>query len=76
MIDPNEPAYPRTYSHDGHNGFTKREAIAVAAMQGMLAACDHHVRYGPQEDAMQKLANEAVRCADALLEALNQSSNP
>lgn len=44
-----------------HEGFTKREAFAAIALQGLLQI------YGVKEDA----AIQAVRQADALIEALN-----
>lgn len=47
-----------------YEGLTKREYFAVMAMQGMLANSSYDVGY--------KHMNEAILCADALIEALNK----
>lgn len=71
MSNANEPAFPDlkrewqnrrdVYRFDG--GLTKRELIAAMAMQGLLASSDERVR-------ARDIANEAVRCTDALILAL------
>jgi len=57
------------YDGPDHNepGLTKREAFAMAAMQGLLAA-DMESGWGANEAALQ-----AVIQADALLAALEES---
>lgn len=67
----NEPAYP-VYEEDSygnpmqqHFGLTKREAFAMAAMQGLIA------HYGVQYDSNTV---DAVQFADSLLEALNNET--
>lgn len=74
-----QPAYPhridcdkdRNRMFDQYSGLTKREAYAIAAMQGMLS---HATRYKPRNGAPSNwhdaLAQEAVEIADALLAAL------
>lgn len=67
------PAFPTpaVYRADGialdygANGMTKREYIAIAAMQGELASCPPDANWRPVE-----LAERAVAIADAMLEAL------
>lgn len=48
-------------------GVNKREYFAVKAMQGMLA-----YNHRPDAEGWNKIANDAVSAADALLEALNK----
>lgn len=57
-----QPAYPHDEFLDG--GMTKREAIAMAAMQGLLA------NKGIYEDQRQDVRFLALRHADALLNEL------
>lgn len=49
-----------------HSGVSKREHFAALAMQGLLANPNIHA-WGESEATM---ATQAVRCADALLDAL------
>jgi len=35
-----EPAFPRNYSADGHNGMTLRDYFAAQAMQGFIIRND------------------------------------
>jgi len=53
---------------------TKREYIATAALQGMLA---HSTRYRPRPGAPENwhdaIAQEAVQLADALIKALKEA---
>lgn len=86
--DPNEPAFamPASWSPGGdwqggpHFGLTKREAFAMAAMQGFMAQNDDR-RYAQTsaislEDWQSECrANDARYCvamADALIAALNE----
>ena len=81
MKNADKPAYPsgeayRSQSIPGgdwveckkgalHNGLTKREMFAMAAMQGILSSLDDDCAVSPSE-----LARCAVRNADALLAEL------
>lgn len=72
MSNPNDPAYPNasTFVSESHAwtsfpGLTKREAFAMAAMQGLLAKHE-----GYSEDSKLCMAQAAVACADALLKEL------
>lgn len=57
------------------NGLTKREAFAMAAMQGLLAADWHGNGAGINGDEQAKrIATESVRLADAHLAALSAPS--
>lgn len=72
----NEPAYPfkETYNTGfiyNHFGLTKREAFAMAAMQGLVANGERYMNY---VDEYEKRATQAVKYADALLEALNNDT--
>lgn len=64
------PAYPLRVAEDGYmstyRGMSKREAFAMAAMQGMLsgAPCWPDMRDSPE------IARRSLACADALLAAL------
>lgn len=66
MSKGNEPAYPAYMpSHpDNASGFTKREVIAKDLMASIVGRED-----SPAPD-WQKCAEDAVKAADALLEAL------
>jgi hypothetical protein len=63
-----EPAFPRSYEYNGHNGLTKREYFAAKALQGMMA--NPLLREWDFTDTEK--AGYAVVLADALIEALNQ----
>ena len=75
MTKPNDggPAYPQSIHPDGpFGGLTKREAFAMAAMQGLLAG-----GWGdsvPHDDvaATSDAAAFSVMYADALLAELNK----
>jgi hypothetical protein len=53
----------------GGEGFTKRETIAMAAMQGLL------VNAGRNGFEFQTVCDEAVKQADALLAALEENKS-
>ena len=53
-----------------NNQLTKREQFAMAAMQGILA----NGKCSQFTDTIDLIAEEAIRQADALIEALNNSS--
>jgi hypothetical protein len=67
MTKGSEPAYPPNAgwrdNEESCRGLTKREAFAMAAMQGMFAA--------PSGCLMTEIAEFAVNAADALLAALS-----
>ena len=70
--DANEPAFP-TYVGDAFNcnpGLTKREYFAAMAMQGMMASAfwADNANFNPEHE--ERMAIEATRMADALLNAL------
>lgn len=73
----NEPAYPATLEHPSggfmypHPGMTKREAFAMAAMQGIITG---RVTRGDIEGDYDEegVAVGALAMADALLAALEE----
>lgn len=70
MSHGDESAFPWVIQHPSgdHNwatGLTKRELVAMAAMQGVLAAPDC-------PPSNERIAAFAVRCADALLAELDK----
>ncbi len=75
MKNADMPAMPVLYAPNQHggmercgtNGLTKREAFAMAAMQGL---CVSSGRYSTPQD----MAHAAVKAADALLAALEESN--
>lgn len=71
----NHPASPVVHAHLGqYLGLTKREELAKAAMQGLLADPEDHADEIKQgETCAQAVARMAVEQADALIEALNQT---
>ncbi len=52
------------------SGFTKREAMAMAAMQGILANASYDA---PRRTSINGMAIDAVAAADALLKELEES---
>lgn len=64
MIDTREdqPAFPRSYSADGHNGMTLRDYFAGQALAGMAAQAYVH-----SEDGIADCAEDAYALADAML---------
>jgi hypothetical protein len=60
-----EPAFPNKSSYP--HGLTKREFVAVMAMQGLLPALYHN--------GEKALARSAVIAADALLEELSRKES-
>ncbi len=63
----NEQAFPSGQIHSGgpyHIGLTKREYIAVMAMQGHISADQANTR------SAEAIAQWSVACADALLRQL------
>jgi hypothetical protein len=64
MTKGNETAYPSPAFSEG--GLTKREHIAIAAMQGLMATTGDGY-------SSSNIASCAVRMADALIKELNQT---
>lgn len=74
-IDPDEPAFPRTYSHDGHNGITIRAHFASLALQGLLSDTSTLASLkdiAPQGSEADFIAQAALNFADALITELNK----
>jgi len=75
------PAFPipsgRPPSRSDYNGLTKREYFAAKAMQTILA--NAYLEAVDVSSSLKidtnKVAKDAVRCADALIKALEESSN-
>lgn len=68
-INPDESAFPSQELNPGASqtplswGLTKREYFAAVALQGLLAG-------GPRLWTIQETVQNALSCADALIEAL------
>jgi hypothetical protein len=75
--DPEQPAFPRTYSSDGHNGMSLRDFFAAQAVAGGFARetvpeYDLKALFGPHRTAIRReeiIAADAYRIADAMLKA-------
>ena len=68
-----------TIAMNGHRGLSKREAAAIAAMQGMLANPEvekyaHAHALEGEPFSMAKYASVAVRIADAMFDALEEKA--
>lgn len=63
FVLPNDCAFPKHYS-DSFKGLTKREYIAALCLQGILA--------NESQVLLQMKAEQAVKYADELIEALNK----
>lgn len=78
MTSPQAPAFPSLLEHAHRGiqtnprarGLTKREAFAACALQGILSSGRRRGRT-PSHDAA-----EAVKAADALIDALNDNDKP
>lgn len=74
MDNADKPAYPIDLNNengldlDRHAGLSKREAFAMAAMQGLLTQMDRYDAEGNY--VFQGLASDAVKLADELLKHL------
>jgi len=72
MSNSNECAYPVLETEIGinfHPGLTKREAFAMAAMQGMSSDPEF---YGQSVEFAKNIAVDCVKLADALLAELSK----
>lgn len=78
MSNANAPAYPVQIDDRGlQGGLTKREAFAMAAMQGLLARDDCRPGDSSRDAAEHHLcavAGKAVRHANALLAELERTA--
>jgi hypothetical protein len=81
-LNPNAPAFPRNYSHDGHNGATHRTYLAAKALQGLCAnsggafQANDHTGWGMVNCTVDDVAELAVALADATLRALAAPMEP
>lgn len=85
MENGNKPAYPIvddmgscTYLENidfnkAASGFSKREAMAMAAMQGLCTATDKDGNWTADATIASDIAINAVKIADALLKALEET---
>ena len=79
MKNSDTPAYPQSnpeivkafleVEQESPNGLTKREAFAMAAMQGILANRQYEP---PRRNRIEGMAEDAVYAADALLAELEK----
>jgi hypothetical protein len=72
MIDTShdQPAFPRTYSDDGHNGMTLRDYFAIRMMPGfieLIYSIPNAVN--GDENVASLAASKAYAAADAMLKA-------
>lgn len=71
MTHPDDPAYPMFCEQSGPQyGLTKREAFAMAAMQGLLASGQLKDIIETCDDPCATVAIEAVGYANAMLAEL------
>ncbi len=61
-----EPAFPRSYSHDGHNGMSLRDWFAGQALVGAA-------QYQSCQPSPEGMAQRAYELADAMLKAMASS---
>ena len=78
-ISMSENDFPVEITSFGYSGLTKREAAAIAAMQGMLANPEveqyaHAHALEGEPFSMAKYAAVAVRIADAIFDALEKKA--
>ena len=73
MKNADKPAYP-VPSMSLVDGLTKREMFAMAAMQGILASTwgRRNSGEGKCELLLDQIIPASIKCADALLKALEQ----
>lgn len=67
MTNPNSSINAIESLHNYSNGLTKREYIATSVLNGLISAWGQHCVTDYND-----LAHDAVRAADALINALNQ----
>jgi hypothetical protein len=73
--DPDMPAFPRTYSHDGHNGMTLRDYFAAAALPAIYSESVAIMEKEgfPDEAWRTGIAMDAYAMADAMLAERDKS---
>lgn len=64
-----EPASPRTYSADGHNGMSLRDYFAGQALQAILMAAGIQSVLKQEEFLLEPITRDAYLFADAMLAA-------
>ncbi len=69
-MEKNEPAFPRNYDADGHNGISLRAYIATAALQGLLAGPEVARSKLEIDSFCRTSAQYSVKLADALIAEL------
>jgi hypothetical protein len=67
MTQPNDAAFATGDEYWRQNGLTKREYFAAMAMQGLLASKTEKAMF------FERISNDAVNMADALITALNEN---
>lgn len=73
MTEPYQTAFPCQLDAQLCCGMNKREYFAAQAMAGILA--NPNIPQSLKEDSYSMLAIHAVKAADALIVALNQTAN-
>ena len=71
-MNPIEPAFPRDWRHQGHNGLTTRAYMATEMMGAMMGAMMANGPYAADIRDMPEAARRAVLAADALIAALTE----
>lgn len=66
---PPMPAFPRTYTADGHNGMTLRDYFAGQALSGITSATRAGDGGSQSSNAPSYIARQAYALADAMLAA-------
>ena len=74
MRNRDSAAYPKANPYVAEpGGLTKREAAAIAAMQGILA-CGMHTTPPEDMSQLEAIAQESVAYADALFDELEKDA--
>lgn len=66
-MDNHEPAFPRSYVADGHNGMTLRDYFAAENAPALLRLCQQDAHEG--QDYLSYCAGLSYKMADAMLKA-------
>lgn len=76
--NPESSAFPYLYGEEiaSEEGLTKRELFAAMAMQGILAnPANDYVKRNDLDEGVGVITFDAVTCADALVERLNEKES-
>jgi hypothetical protein len=77
MTKPKDPVYPTPITPSHLDGLTKREAFAMAAMQGLCAnGAWHEDGEDDWDDLVKRITSGSVEIADALIKELNKPPQP